>query len=545
MSHGDAIHDKLVDIIRQSIQASGKGVGYDADQAFFAFALLVPIAQKADQPLVEELLQQSDSNEDLIGDLVHEAMPCMIARFFKQPSATETLEWIDRVLDQQGPDNYAAGSPLQAIRMAVIAGDLDRSVAIDALVHLLRKRVGRGYDLQSAMIVLELLNLSAKEMEAVDKLVLESFEKEQIDESYLSFECWVEGMPLEPVDIRERTWSDPVEKLISWCFDFVSDDLDPVGATYPVNKLGNRSYRLSKTSVLPWIEQLRQSNDENFPREAVESLHLGFADAYEAIIALLREELDRFSREADSWSGNGAYLSLVLTVVAQMPLPVDLLEAILQMPQADREQVFGDQFGLVVQAVATTPQHEYGFVEQWIWDAQRSAPDRREMVGFYVPACENRLLDRAATIQTLATGLRRALQEVPMLIAPYAEQLAHLASPEHAELLSEAFDRDDVDFSVPLDELRQIAADGKAALKSVHESNIYYRKLEEVLSDGVMFRSGFLTEKAERLSAPSRSFELEPQAIPAPSTIRNDARTGRNDPCPCGSGKKYKKCCLK
>jgi uncharacterized protein YchJ len=22
-------------------------------------------------------------------------------------------------------------------------------------------------------------------------------------------------------------------------------------------------------------------------------------------------------------------------------------------------------------------------------------------------------------------------------------------------------------------------------------------------------------------------------------------KTGRNDPCPCGSGKKYKKCCLK
>jgi len=29
-------------------------------------------------------------------------------------------------------------------------------------------------------------------------------------------------------------------------------------------------------------------------------------------------------------------------------------------------------------------------------------------------------------------------------------------------------------------------------------------------------------------------------------TIRHDARrVGRNDPCPCGSGKKYKKCCLK
>jgi tetratricopeptide (TPR) repeat protein len=29
-----------------------------------------------------------------------------------------------------------------------------------------------------------------------------------------------------------------------------------------------------------------------------------------------------------------------------------------------------------------------------------------------------------------------------------------------------------------------------------------------------------------------------------PSTVKNAAKVGRNDPCPCGSGKKYKKCCL-
>jgi hypothetical protein len=30
----------------------------------------------------------------------------------------------------------------------------------------------------------------------------------------------------------------------------------------------------------------------------------------------------------------------------------------------------------------------------------------------------------------------------------------------------------------------------------------------------------------------------------SPKPIRNPgARIGRNDPCPCGSGKKYKKCC--
>ena len=28
-----------------------------------------------------------------------------------------------------------------------------------------------------------------------------------------------------------------------------------------------------------------------------------------------------------------------------------------------------------------------------------------------------------------------------------------------------------------------------------------------------------------------------------PRAVRSAPRVGRNDPCPCGSGKKYKKCC--
>lgn len=28
------------------------------------------------------------------------------------------------------------------------------------------------------------------------------------------------------------------------------------------------------------------------------------------------------------------------------------------------------------------------------------------------------------------------------------------------------------------------------------------------------------------------------------ATYRSGPKVGRNDPCPCGSGKKYKKCCL-
>jgi uncharacterized protein YecA (UPF0149 family) len=47
-------------------------------------------------------------------------------------------------------------------------------------------------------------------------------------------------------------------------------------------------------------------------------------------------------------------------------------------------------------------------------------------------------------------------------------------------------------------------------------------------------------------------FKSDPEnedVTPAPITyaepVRNPLRNvGRNDPCPCGSGKKFKKCCL-
>jgi uncharacterized protein YecA (UPF0149 family) len=32
-------------------------------------------------------------------------------------------------------------------------------------------------------------------------------------------------------------------------------------------------------------------------------------------------------------------------------------------------------------------------------------------------------------------------------------------------------------------------------------------------------------------------------AAPAPAPAAVSTKAGRNDPCPCGSGKKYKKCC--
>ncbi len=47
-----------------------------------------------------------------------------------------------------------------------------------------------------------------------------------------------------------------------------------------------------------------------------------------------------------------------------------------------------------------------------------------------------------------------------------------------------------------------------------------------------------------QLKGGGNSYEEEPPVI-APSTLTGGRKPGRNDPCPCGSGKKYKHCCGK
>ena len=61
--------------------------------------------------------------------------------------------------------------------------------------------------------------------------------------------------------------------------------------------------------------------------------------------------------------------------------------------------------------------------------------------------------------------------------------------------------------------------------------------------DGVDFKNA----KAMKKWIKEHEAELKQEAATGPKieTVRktDEERIGRNDPCPCGSGKKYKKCC--
>src|SRR5713226_4378519 len=68
---------------------------------------------------------------------------------------------------------------------------------------------------------------------------------------------------------------------------------------------------------------------------------------------------------------------------------------------------------------------------------------------------------------------------------------------------------------------------------------VEFKKEALTLFEDMMARIDTETVRYLFLVQPART-EAE-----APRPVRAGAKIGRNDPCPCGSGKKYKKCCGK
>lgn len=85
--------------------------------------------------------------------------------------------------------------------------------------------------------------------------------------------------------------------------------------------------------------------------------------------------------------------------------------------------------------------------------------------------------------------------------------------------------------------LEEIEADSEISLK-VDFEKLYFNMLN-VEAEWLYTLPGW----EEILSAEKRK-EIE-KAYKKTKTVVKENRVGRNDPCPCGSGKKYKKCCGK
>ena len=138
------------------------------------------------------------------------------------------------------------------------------------------------------------------------------------------------------------------------------------------------------------------------------------------------------------------------------------------------------------------------------------------------------------------------------MLAPLACELGDLAAETSLETIRSAYQRKLVDESiVGIAFIESQIASGEETVE---------RELENCRPTGMPDAIAELSRWAafrEEPPRPPRKPYQEPTRVPRPHLLSSDAirsqiaqtssrashKVGRNDPCPCGSGKKFKKCC--
>ena len=126
---------------------------------------------------------------------------------------------------------------------------------------------------------------------------------------------------------------------------------------------------------------------------------------------------------------------------------------------------------------------------------------------------------RQACLDILCELLQKLDKNSKELAGMVISSLMDLKATEAIETIRDAFNRDCVNISIPGD-LEDVEIDlGLRNKRDTSRPNY----------------NQFSPDLPERLMGLLGSLDPETKSV---------AKVGRNDPCPCGSGKKYKKCCL-
>ncbi len=152
--------------------------------------------------------------------------------------------------------------------------------------------------------------------------------------------------------------------------------------------------------------------------------------------------------------------------------------------------------------------------------------------------------DQRTSIENYFRTFRRRCPEVPGdVLAGWVDAIADLGLEDMSEDVRVVFDtklipEDYCNFDHFLEDLQATRDAGGIPENSRYGKSVIADAVEE-LSKWHCYSDEFLAE--QKLRKVSNHVRVAPWTE---TVMRSETKVGRNDPCPCGSGKKFKKCCL-
>lgn len=303
--------------------------------------------------------------------------------------------------------------------------------------------------------------------------------------------------------------------------------------------------------IVDHIVQQLDAGTKKLPEEAILQAKMH----RDAVIPRLIEAIQTAAERAESGSipeGNAHFFALFLLAEfhAKEALPA-IIEAV-SLPGELPFDLFGDAVTETLPRVlADLASDDPEMIADLIRNRSVSEYVRGAATYTYLHFVRDGRLSRIEAIDRLRRHLREAIDNQDVeIIDSLVNALADYSPQEVLGDIQDAFELGLVDDEmVDLEDVRRSISEGEAAFrKSLSSCG------STGIADTIEELKGWFAFSDEYTSEPeTEAFENEwhhePALVdqePEYSTLRNDGhRVGRNASCPCGSGRKYKKCCGK
>jgi hypothetical protein len=208
--------------------------------------------------------------------------------------------------------------------------------------------------------------------------------------------------------------------------------------------------------------------------------------------------------------GNEYLTPLVITLMPDGTAPLDEVQALLEAPEVSRW------------LRAELAEVLWGRVEKGILPREEVIPRLRQVLG------RERAFQLAGNIEARDDLLTTVL----------LTSLAKLGDAESIPLVQPLFDGQLIDPWFWGDTVEDFAVYMRGEKTWVEKY-----PLDWVDDAAVFVKSHFFQPRTPSPKKSKKSKKFAPSETESETIVRDGPKIGRNDPCPCGSGKKYKKCC--
>jgi len=227
------------------------------------------------------------------------------------------------------------------------------------------------------------------------------------------------------------------------------------------------------------------------------------------------------------------YQQNVVQYFAQLGTEIEALDATGDIVTEDLNRI-----------LASVCQGDLSLIKQLIEDSKQNEFVRSAALKSLVVLYNGDQLTREELITYFQTLINDKLEqeEDPSFWGALANCCYDIYPEELYDALVDCFERDIVDvYMIDKEDIDRSMRMGKEQILAKLKANRHSQFIDDVVTEmewWACFRPEPSSTRSKTISSVGFDYHR-----PANSKPR-EAKIGRNDPCPCGSGKKYKKCCL-